>query len=262
MSDLLQKICAAKRASVEAAKKQTPFAAMRQKALQAPPPRGFLDALRRKALSNSVGFISEIKKASPSAGVIRKDFSPALLAQCYAEAGAACLSVLTDEPYFQGKAADLIEARKACPLPVLRKDFMIDPWQVAEARAMGADCVLLIMAALDDQKAAELHKAATEYGMDVLVEVHDKDELQRALALPSTLIGVNSRNLKTLEIDLSAAARLIRSIPPNCFPVSESGIRTREDIAFMRKAGARGFLVGESVLKQANVKSALQNLMG
>lgn len=260
MNDLLKKICADKRAAVEAAKKDTPFEAMHKKALQAPPPRGFLSALRQKAEMEGAGFIAEIKKASPSAGLIRPDFSPAKLAKSYAEGGAACLSVLTDTPYFQGENAHLIEAGKACALPVLRKDFMLDVWQVAEARAIGADCILLIMAALDDQTAFDLHKAAADYGMDVLVEVHDREELDRALALPSPLIGVNSRNLKTLEIDLPAAAALIQSIPPERFAISESGIRTPQDIAFMQKAGARGFLVGETLLKQADVKNALENL--
>ncbi len=262
MNDLLKKICADKRAAVEAAKSNAPFEVMHRQALQAKPPRGFLSALRKKAENEGAGFIAEIKKASPSAGVIRPDFSPIELAKSYAEGGAACLSVLTDTPYFQGENAHLIEARSACALPVLRKDFMLDVWQVAEARAIGADCILLIMAALDDQTAFNLHNAAADYGMDVLIETHDREELDRALALPSPLIGVNSRNLKTLEIDLPAAAALIQSIPPERFAISESGIRTPQDIAFMRQAGARGFLVGETLLKQADVKEALLNLIG
>ena len=228
--------------------------------LRAPAPRGFAHALRLKHENGKAGFITEIKKASPSAGIIRPDFSPAALAQAYEAAGAACLSVLTDAPYFQGRNEDLIEARNACRLPVLRKDFMLDVWQVAEARAIGADCILLIMAALDDATAAELHQAAAGYGMDVLIEVHDAQELKRALQLPSRLIGVNNRNLKTLKIDLHTGAELLRAIPLERFAISESGINSPDDIAMMQAAGARGFLVGESLLKQQDVGMALKKL--
>ncbi len=262
MSDILQKICATKRAHIEAAKKLKPLDAMHQEALRAPPVRGFLDALRQQAGKEGFAFITEIKKASPSAGVIRPNFSPVALARAYAEGGAACLSVLTDEPYFQGKAADLMEARDSCSLPVLRKDFMLDVWQVAEARAMGADCILLIMAVLDDETALSLAKAAWSYDMDALVEVHDRNELERALKLSFPLIGVNSRNLKTLEIDLEEAAELLKTMPSDRFAVSESGMRTPQDIAQMRTAGARGFLVGEALLKQDDVQAALQKLKG
>jgi indole-3-glycerol phosphate synthase len=209
---------------------------------------------------DGVGFIAEIKKASPSAGLIRPNFSPADLARAYEEAGAACLSVLTDEPYFQGRNEDLIEARAACALPVLRKDFMIDIWQIAESRAIGADCILLILAAIDDATASELYKAAFDYGMDVLTEVHDRDELARALKLSAPLIGVNSRNLKTLKTDLQETAELVRAVPTERFAVSESGIRTRDDVIRMKSAGARGFLIGESLLKQDDVNAALQKL--
>ena len=260
MSDILEKICADKRVQVEAAKLLRPFGSLHREALRAPPARGFAHALRDSAERDGVGFITEIKKASPSVGIIRQDFSPLSLARAYAEAGASCLSVLTDEPYFQGRNEDLIEARAACALPVLRKDFMLDVWQVAEARALGADCILLIMAALSDAAAAELHQAAVGYGMDVLVEVHDREELTRALALPSRLIGVNSRNLKTLKIDLQSAAELVRAIPLERFAISESGIHTTADIEMMQAAGARGFLVGESLLKQENVGDALRTL--
>ena len=260
MSDTLQKICADKRAHIEKEKRLRPFDLLHREALRMPAPRGFAQALRTKSDRSGFGFITEIKKASPSSGIIRQEFSPAALAHAYEQAGAACLSVLTDEPYFQGRPEDLIEARKACRLPVLRKDFMLDVWQIAESRAMGADCILLIMAALDDATAMELRQAAIGYGMDVLIEVHNREELTRALKLPSRLIGVNSRNLKTLKIDLLGAAELIRSVPPERFAVSESGIHTPDDIALMQAAGARGFLVGESLLKQEDVGEALRKL--
>ncbi|MDR3424909.1 MAG: indole-3-glycerol phosphate synthase TrpC [Alphaproteobacteria bacterium] len=262
MNDILEKICADKRAHVKAARLLKPLDILHREALRAPPPRGFAYALRVAAEHAGVSFIAEIKKASPSAGLIRPKFSPAQLAKAYADAGAACLSVLTDEPYFQGRNQDLIEARAACDLPVLRKDFMLDVWQVSEARAIGADCILLIMAALSDETAAELHQAATGYGMDVLIEVHDREELTRALKLPSRLIGVNSRNLKTLKINLHNAAELVRSIPPERLAVSESGIRARNDVLLMQAAGARSFLVGESLLKEEDVGAALGRLRG
>jgi indole-3-glycerol phosphate synthase len=257
MTDILEKICADKRAHVEKAKLLKPFAAIHKEALRGPPLRGFSRALRMAAESDGKAFICEIKKASPSAGLLRDDFSPATLARNYAEAGATCLSVLTDEPYFQGRNIDLVEARSACNLPVLRKDFILDVWQVAESRALGADCILLIMAALDDDTALELYNAAFGYGMDVLVEIHDREELSRALKLPAPLVGVNSRNLKTLKINLQAAAELIQSIPLERFAVSESGIQTPANVAMMQAAGARAFLVGESLLKHEDVKSAL-----
>jgi indole-3-glycerol phosphate synthase len=260
MSDLLQKICADTRADVDAAKITMPFELLHRSALNMPPTRGFAQALRAKAEQHGYGFIAEIKKASPSAGIIRTDFSPAELAQDYEMAGAACLSVLTDEPYFQGHNDDLIEARDACDLPVLRKDFMIDVWQVAEARVIGADCILLIMAALDDDTAADLHEAAFTYGLDVIIEVHTREELARAMKFPSRLIGINSRNLKTLKIDLANAEDLLRAVPMERFAIAESGINTREDVLRMVSAGARGFLVGESLLKQDDVGEALRAL--
>ena len=262
MSDILQKICADTRAHVEKEKRLRPLSLLNREASRMPAPRNFAQALRTKSENERFGFITEIKKASPSAGIIRQDFSPAALARAYEKAGAACLSVLTDEAYFQGRAEDLIEARAACRLPILRKDFMLDVWQIAESRAMGADCVLLIMAALDDATAMELRTAAISYGMDVLIEVHDQEELTRALRLPSRLIGVNSRNLKTMKVDLQGAAELVRSVPPERFVISESGINSPADIALMQAAGARGFLVGESLLKQPDVGTALQKLKG
>ncbi|MDR3449444.1 MAG: indole-3-glycerol phosphate synthase TrpC [Alphaproteobacteria bacterium] len=260
MNDILEKICADTRLHVEQAKARTPFEQMHRDALRVMAPRGFASALRAKSESEGAGYIAEIKKASPSAGLIRPTFSPKQLAQNYAEGGAACLSVLTEPHYFQGSAVDLVEARSACKLPVLRKDFMLDVWQVAEARAMGADCILVIMAAVDDATAMELHNAATGYGMDVLIEAHDRDELKRALKLPSRLIGINSRNLKTLKIDLHEAEELIKLVPLERFAISESGIHSGEDVARMKAAGARGFLVGESLLKQEDPGAALSML--
>jgi indole-3-glycerol phosphate synthase len=260
MSDILETICADKRSYVEKAKLLKPFEAVHHEALKSPGPRGFARALEASAKRDGVGFIAEVKKASPSAGLIRRDFSPSSLARDYEEGGAACLSVLTDAPYFQGRNEDLIEARAACALPVLRKDFIVDVWQVAESRAIGADCILLIMAALDDTAAAALCRSACDYGMDVLIEVHDRAEMARALKLPSPLIGVNSRNLKTMTVDLEGAAELMKMIPSDRFAVSESGIRTKADVVLMRAAGARGFLVGESLLKQGDVKAALRGL--
>lgn len=262
MTNILDKICADKRASVEKLKKLRPFDLLHEEALKAPPSRGFLAALKRAADHDGAGFIAEIKKASPSAGLIRPFFSPQQLADAYAHAGAACLSVLTEGPHFQGKNEDLIEARAACDLPVLRKDFILDIWQITEARTIGADCILLILAALTDDQATTLCRAAQNYGMDVLLEVHDEDELARALKLPSPLVGVNSRNLKTLEISLQRAEKLVRSIPPDYFVVSESGLRTEADIRQMTAAGAKGFLVGESLLKEENVGSGLKKLRG
>lgn len=260
MNDILQKICADKRAHIERLKKEKPFAAIDEQAKRAPPPRGFTKALQAKIKTDGIGLITEIKKASPSAGVIRADYSPAAIAHDYEAAGAACLSVLTDAPYFQGRNEDLIAARAACALPVLRKDFMLDVWQVAEARAIGADCILLIMAALDDNTALELHKAATGYGMDVLIEVHDGEELDRALKLPSGVLGINNRNLKTLKTDLAVTEELAKRVPKDRLLVSESGIATAVDVARMRKAGAHCFLIGESLLKQKDVKAAIKLL--
>ncbi|MFA5040522.1 MAG: indole-3-glycerol phosphate synthase TrpC [Bdellovibrionales bacterium] len=262
MSSILENICADKRAQVKAAKRLKSFDSLHKEALAMPPTRGFLRMLRSATEQNGAAFIAEIKKASPSAGVIRKNFSPASLANDYFKAGATCLSVLTDAPYFKGRNEDLIEASQVCSLPVLRKDFMLDVWQIAESRIIGADCVLLIMAALSDTKASELCRAAMDYSMDVLIEVHDSKELARALALPSPLIGVNSRDLKTMTTDLKKAAELVRTIPPDRFIVSESGIRTKDDVAKMKSAGARGFLIGESLLEQHDVGEALQKLKG
>jgi len=262
MTDMLEKICSDKRAEVAQRAQAKPFAVIDAAARKAPPPRGFVDALKEKIAQGAVGLIAEIKKASPSAGLIRPDFSPAQIAAAYEEGGAACLSVLTDQPYFQGRNEDLIAARTASSIPVLRKDFMLDVWQVAEARALDADCILIIMAAVDDRSAATLHKAATGYGMDVLIEVHDKLEFDRALKLPSGLIGINNRNLKTLNTDLRTSEELAPLVPKDRIIVGESGISSPADIALLRRAGVNCFLVGEALLKQKDVTAATRALIG
>jgi len=261
MSDVLDRILNDKREAVAAAKHLRPLAEVERLAAAAPPCRGFMAALRGAMARGSYGLIAEIKRASPSRGLIRADFDPAALARAYARGGASCLSVLTDEPYFQGTAAHLVAARQAVDLPILRKDFMIDPYQVAEARAMGADCILVIMAALDDAEAAALAAAAAEQGMDVLVEVHDRAELDRALRLGTPLIGINNRNLKTLSIDLSVTEKLAAVVPPDRIVVSESGLYAPADLARMAESGARCFLVGESLMKQADVEAATRALL-
>lgn len=260
MADKLTEICEAKRAHVATWKAKFSLSDLDRAAHSAPKVRPFAKALADKAALLGAGLICEIKKASPSAGLIRPDFDPAALAQAYESGGAACLSVLTDEPYFQGCNAYLDEARKACTLPVLRKDFMIDVWQVAEARAIGADCILIIMAAVDDVLARELHAVATHYGMDVLIEVHDSPEMIRALQLPSGLIGINNRNLKTLHIDLATTEQLIGMVPADRDVISESGITCEGDIARLKACGAQRFLIGESLMRQPDVTAATKAL--
>ncbi len=261
MSDRLAEICAVKREHVAACKARRPLREV-EAALPRQPPRGFIDALRAMVATGQPGLIAEIKRASPSKGLIRADFDPATLAQAYAAGGAACLSVLTDGPYFQGADEYLVAAREAAALPALRKDFTIDPYQIFEARALGADAVLLIIAALDDAQAAELEAAAHSLGLNVLIEVHDEAELDRALRLRSPLIGVNNRNLKTFEVDLATTERLAQLLPAGCMLVCESGISTPADIARMRAAGASCFLVGESLMRQADVRTATATLLG
>jgi len=261
MSDKLQEICESKRDHVAKMKLSCSFSEMDGRAKSADLPRGFAHALLAKHANNQIGLICEIKKASPSAGLIRADFDPARLACAYETGGASCLSILTDEPYFQGCNEYLVEGRAACSLPVLRKDFMIDPWQIAEARSIGADCILLIMAALSDAQASELHSAALAYNMDVLIETHNAAEIERALRLPSGLIGINNRNLKTLKIDLATTEALSPMVPTDRLLISESGIHTQDDITRLRKTGINCFLIGESLMKQDDVVAATRSLL-
>jgi len=260
MSDVLTRICQAKRDHVAARKKIQPLETVEAAAGEAAPPRGFIAALKSALDAGGYGLIAEIKRASPSKGLIREDFDPAALARATQAGGAACLSVLTDV-HFEGKDADLIAARSAVDLPVLRKDFIIDPYQIAETRALGADCVLLIMAALTDPQAGELESAAAGFGLDVLIEVHDRDELARALKLKSPLIGINNRDLVTFGVDLSVTESLLDEIPADKTVVGESGISTPEDLARLSKAGVNCFLVGESLMREDDVEAATRALL-
>ncbi len=261
MSDILERICADKRHHIKASKAERPLAQVEAAAKAAAPVRGFANALRAAVNDGRHALIAEIKKASPSKGLIRADFDPAALARAYARGGASCLSVLTDEPYFQGHDDFLGQARAAVELPVLRKDFMLEIYQVAEARALGADCILLIMAALGDDEAREMEAAARFWGMDVLVEVHDGDELARALKLQSRLIGINNRNLKTMSTDLATTENLAARLPGDVLGVSESGLNSNDDLARMAKAGCHCFLVGESLMRQGDVEVAVRQLL-
>ncbi len=261
MSDALARISADKRAHVARSKAARNLGAIEAAAREASPPRGFATRLAAAAAAGRYGLIAEIKKASPSKGLIRADFDPAALARAYRDGGATCLSVLTDEPYFQGKDEHLVAARAAVELPVLRKDFMLDPYQIVESRALGADAVLLIMAALNDSQAVELHAVAAQWGLDVLVEVHDEQELARALRLPTRLIGVNNRNLKTLAVDLGIAERLVPLAGADRLVVAESGLSTPADLARMERAGASTFLIGESLMREADVTAATSRLL-
>jgi len=260
--DILAQICADTRAETARLKAQTDLDGIKALAREAGPTRGFGRALMDASAAKRAGLIAEIKKASPSGGLIREDFDPAALAQAYAAGGAACLSVLTNGPYFAGTAAHLQAARAAVALPVLRKDFILESWQIYESRAMGADCVLLIMAALEDDQARELEDLARALDMDVLVEVHDEAELERALGLQTKLLGINNRNLKTLVTSLATTERLIKLCPPDRFLISESGIRTSADVAHLRGLCVQGFLVGESLLRQPDVTAAVASLLG
>ncbi len=261
MSDVLAKICADKRDHIVARKAERPLAELEAAAKAAPAPRGFATALSAKAGAGGYGLIAEIKKASPSKGLIREDFDPRALARAYQAGGAACLSVLTDGPYFQGRDDDLVDARAACDLPVLRKDFMLDPYQIVESRALGADGVLLIMAALVDAEAQELEAAALALGLDVLVEVHDAGELERALKLKPSLIGVNNRDLKTFDVDLSVTEGLLAEIPKDRIVVSESGLSGPADLARLSKAGVRCFLIGEALMRRGDVEAATRAIL-
>jgi indole-3-glycerol phosphate synthase len=257
---VLDKIIAYKREDVAALKARTTHAQMRLAADARPPPRGFCKALGDRA--DRPALIAEIKKASPSKGVIRPDFDPVALARAYRNGGAACLSVLTDAPSFQGSEDYLRKVAATCSLPILRKDFMIDPWQCLESRAMGADAILVIMAAVDDALAADLITEAAFWGLDALVEVHDENELDRALALDARMIGINNRSLATFKTDLGVTERLAPRAPRDRLLVSESGIFTHADIARLQRAGARAFLVGESLMRQDDVEAATRALLG
>ena len=260
MANKLDEICATKRIEVAARKARYSLADLDRLGAAQSAPRGFRSALDAKAKAG-FGLIAEIKKASPSKGLIRADFRPAEHAAAYAAGGAACLSVLTDAPYFQGHEDYLVAARAACALPVLRKDFMIDPWQIAEARAMGADAILIIVAALEDSEMQEIEAAAIERGMDVLVETHDADELERALRLQSRLIGVNNRNLKDFTVDFSRTYELVGQAPQDCTFVAESGLSSHADLLAMSEYGVRCFLVGESLMRSPDVETATRNLL-
>jgi indole-3-glycerol phosphate synthase len=261
MSNVLAEICAAKLEHVAERKANHPFAAMMAAAREVAPPRGFRASLSKAVADGRYGLVAEIKKASPSKGLIRADFEPADLARAYQAGGATCLSVLTDGPYFMGHDADLVEAWMSVSLPVLRKDFMLDPYQIVESRALGADCVLLIMAAIDDAQARELQATADEFSLDVLAEVHNARELDRALSLNAGLIGINNRDLRTFEVDLSVTETLAVKVPADRIVISESGLNRPSDLARLAKTGVKCFLVGELLMRQDDVEAATRRLL-
>lgn len=258
--DILVKILERKQEEIAERSKKIPLAIMQQLAEHADKPRGFVEALSRKIADGEPGIIAEIKKASPSKGLLREDFRPAEIAESYAKHGATCLSVLTDRDFFQGHEEFLQQARKACSLPVIRKDFIIDPYQVFEARAINADCILLIVSALNDNQLENLSQLALQLGMDVLVEVHDLDELERALILNLPLIGINNRNLRTFETSLDTTLSLLPRIPDGHIVITESGIHTPEDVTLMRDNNVNGFLVGEAFMRADDPGQQLKQL--
>lgn len=258
--DILNRILERKAEEVEYRQSRLPLSELQQSLKNASPVRGFINALQKKLDVNKSAVIAEIKKASPSKGVIRENFNPPEIARSYKQGGAACLSVLTDRDFFQGSDEYLIAAREACDLPVIRKDFIIHAYQVIEARAMGADCILLIVAALEQSRLIDLHDLAIELGMDVLVEVHDEQEMQRALALNLSMVGVNNRNLRTFETRLDTTLELLPMLPEGCFMVTESGIHSAEDVQFMRHNNVNAFLVGEAFMRALDPGKALSEI--
>lgn len=261
MTSVLDAICERKRLHVEERKKLFPLEDIKALAALQPPPRGFIQALKEMSRCGPA-LIAELKKASPSKGLIRADFNPAEIAAIYETAGAACLSVLTDEPYFQGHDEYLKIVKTASKLPVLRKDFMIDPYQIFESRALGADCILLIMAALDDALARQLYNFAKDLGMDVLIEIHNEEELEHALMLSPEMIGVNNRNLKTLEVDIRTSYDLAEKMPADTLKIAESGLSGHIEISSLQAAGYKGFLVGESLMREPDIAAAVASLLG
>ncbi|NBX73559.1 MAG: indole-3-glycerol phosphate synthase TrpC [Alphaproteobacteria bacterium] len=262
MADILKKICDERRESVAVAKILRPLSALEIQVRAASPIRNFEQALQQKNKSGQFGVIAEMKRASPSAGVLCPHYSPPDLARAYEAAGAACLSVLTEPNHFQGDLSHVGLARAACSLPILRKDFMVDVYQVAEARAAGADAILIILAAVDDALARDLHAAAGHYGLTTVLEVHDEEDLTRALMLPTGMIGINNRNLRNLVTDLSTSLRLAPRVPQGRLMVGESGLKTKDDLATLQRAGINNFLIGESLLRQGDAGAALKALLG